>query len=63
MIFSFCAAIEASYRVVLSIRQEPHQCPGVIRLIPKAIALSRGCRGGAPVIGINLSPGEWNSRL
>jgi hypothetical protein len=38
MIFRFRAAVEATNRIVLSIRQQPNQCPGIILLIPEALA-------------------------
>jgi hypothetical protein len=42
VIFCFRAAVEATYCTVLSIRQQPNQCPGVILLIPEALALMWG---------------------
>jgi len=42
VIFRFRAAVEAINRIVLSIRQQPNKCPGIILLIPEALALIWG---------------------
>ncbi len=38
MIFRFRAAVEASYRIVLSIGSKPNKRPGIILLIPEVLA-------------------------